>query len=136
MLSLVCKPVRLNLFVLLNASQQRAFAKKAKNTLGCTSRNISSTVLRLYIQHCILFLISSSQWKRNINKQETIQQTPTRMFRGMEHISILQREAEGAGFVHAEENRFREYLITVFEYLERSCREDKARVSQRCTLEE
>jgi len=44
MLSLVSKPVRLNLLVLLNTSQWCAPARKAKSTLGWIGRRISRSL--------------------------------------------------------------------------------------------
>lgn len=38
----------------------------------------------------ILLLVSPPQYKKYINKQERVQHTSTRMFRGMEYISYKQ----------------------------------------------
>ena len=60
---------------------------------------LPGTVVRLYIQHCILFLIFPPQCKRNIHKRETVQQTSTGMFRGMEHISYKEKLRELGLFI-------------------------------------
>ncbi|PKU44789.1 hypothetical protein llap_4896 [Limosa lapponica baueri] len=85
----------------LNVSWQRAFAtKKANGMLTCIRRSVASksredifpfysALVRPHLEHCFQFW--ASQYKRDIDILERVQQRTMKMMKGLEQLSYEER---------------------------------------------
>ncbi|KFQ01592.1 hypothetical protein N329_00522, partial [Haliaeetus albicilla] len=114
-------------------------AQKSNHTLGCIKRSMASrpreviltlysTLVRPHLQYCVQ--LWGPQHRKDMDVLEQVQRRPTKMVRGLEHLSYEERLRE-LGFFSLEKRNLQEDLIVAFQYLKGAYKNDGDRLFSR-----
>ncbi|KAK4827595.1 hypothetical protein QYF61_019497 [Mycteria americana] len=101
----------------LNMSQQCDLAANKANggvLQAGEGGDPSPALVRPHLEYCVQFW--ASQYKRDVDILERVQQMATKMSKGLEHLYI------------GGKRRLRGYVVNAYKYLKGRCKEDRARL--------
>ncbi|KFQ68323.1 hypothetical protein N335_06841, partial [Phaethon lepturus] len=114
-------------------------AQKANHILGCIQRTVASrsrvgilplwsSLVRPHLESCLQ--LWSPQHRKDMDLLERVQRRPTKLIRGLEHLSCEDRLRQ-LGLFFLKKRRFRGHLIAAFQYLKGSYMKDGDRLFSR-----